>query len=134
MQSDRQCVLFIASRNTAAVTESSGRCGLSMRQICRPPGNDKGNFGALSVYGLEGLQSRYLLVSVTYGTLAPSPSFVCTQHSSFIRIGKQTTFIRRGGICGQNCGNGLSSWLKTGKLWCTDRMECVKRRDGLTNT
>ena len=88
----------------------------------------------LSVYVLEGLEPRYLLVSVTYGTLAPSPSFVCTQHSSFIRIGKQTACIRRGGICGQNCGNGLASQLETGKLWCTDRMECVEREEGLKNT
>ena len=38
-----QSVLFIASLNTAAVTESAGRCGLFMRQICLPAGNDKGN-------------------------------------------------------------------------------------------
>jgi hypothetical protein len=96
-----QSVHFIASLNTSAVTVSAGRCGLSMRQIWRPPGNDKGNIVCcLYTKLLGGMQPQYLLVSVTYGTLAPPSSFVCTQNSSFIRIGKQTTCIRRGGICG----------------------------------
>ena len=87
---------FIISLNTAVVTESAGRCRPSVQCSFRPRGHDKGNILCSVCTDWQDC----MMVLVTYVTLALSLSVGCTQLCSVIRIGKQTTCIKRGGICG----------------------------------